>query len=143
LVLKEISYIDCIRKEKIMSGGTFDYNQRRIRDIADRVEHEIALSGTPKTERELKEDYPWKDETYFEKYPEDKFHYAYPEEIIAEFKKGYEILRKAEIYAQRMDWLIACDDGNESFLERLKEELDILDFELSVKKFTREEEDED
>jgi hypothetical protein len=42
-----------------------------------------------------------------------------------------------------MDWLIACDDGNESFLKRLKEELDILDFELSVKKFTREDEDED
>ena len=35
-----------------MSGGTFDYNQRRIRDIADRVEEEIAKSGTPKTERE-------------------------------------------------------------------------------------------
>ncbi len=127
-----------------MSGGTFDYNQYRIRDIAVRVEEEIAKSGTPKTERELKEDYPWKDEEYFEKYPEDKFHYAYPEEIIAEFKKGYELLRKAEIYAQRIDWLIACDDGNESFLKRLKEELDVLEYELKVKKFeVKDEEDED
>ena len=126
-----------------MSGGKFDYQQYRIRDIANSVEKEIAKSGKPKTERELKEDYPWRDEEYFEKYPEDKFHYAYPEEILAEFKKGYELLRKAEIYAQRMDWLFAGDDGNETFLERLKEELDILDFELSVKKFTREEEDED
>jgi hypothetical protein len=126
-----------------MSGGTFDYQQYRIRDIANSVEKEIAKSGTPKTERELKEDYPWRDEEYYEKYPEDKFHYVYPEEIIEEFKKGYEFLRKAEIYAQRMDWLFAGDDGNETFLERLKEELDILDFELSVKKFTREEEDED
>jgi len=126
-----------------MSGGTFDYNQRRIRDIADRVEHEIAVSGTPKTERELKEDYPWKDETYFEKYPEDKFHYAYPEEIIAEFKKGYEILRKAEIYAQRIDWLIACDDGNESFLKRLREDLEILRLELEFKSFEKDEDFED
>jgi hypothetical protein len=127
-----------------MSGGTFDYQQYRIRDIADRVEQEIAKSGTPKSERELKEVYPWKDETYFEKYPEDKFHYAYPDEVIAEFKKGYELLRKAEIYAQRIDWLIACDDGNETFLERLKQELDVLEYELKVKKFeVREDEDED
>jgi hypothetical protein len=125
-----------------MSGGTFDYNQRRIREIADRVEHEIALSGTPKTERELEEE-SWRNDDWYKNYPEDLNHYAYPDEIMAEFKKGYEILRKAEIYAQRMDWLIACDDGNESFLERLREELDILDFELSVKKFTREDEDED
>lgn len=126
-----------------MSGGTFNYQQYRIRDIADRVEHEIAISGQPKTERELKDDYGYEYKERIEKYPEDLNHYAYPDEIMAEFKKGYEILRKAEIYAQRMDWLIACDDGNESFLKRLKEELDILDFELSVKKFTREEEDED
>ena len=39
-----------------MSGGTFDYNQRRIREIADRVEHEIAISGKPKSQRELKEE---------------------------------------------------------------------------------------
>ena len=127
-----------------MSGGTFDYQQYRIRDIANSVEEEIAKSGKPKTERELKEDYPWRDEEYFEKYPEDKFHYAYPEEIIEEFKKGYELLRKAEIYAQRMDWLFAGDDGNETFLERLKQELDVLEYELKTKKFeVKDEEDED
>jgi len=43
-------------KRKNMSGGTFDYNQYRIRDIADRVEQEISKSGTPKTERELKDE---------------------------------------------------------------------------------------
>lgn len=121
-----------------MSGGTFDYQQYRIRDIADRVEQEIAQSGQPKTKRELKEEF-WRD---YEKYPEDKFHYAYPEEIIAEFKKGYEILRQAEIYAQRIDWLIACDDGNESFLKRLREDLESLRVELDIKTFEREEEDE-
>ena len=127
-----------------MSGGTFDYQQYRIRDIANSVEKEIAKSGKPKTERELKEDYPWKDEAYFEKYPEDKFHYTYPDEIIEEFKKGYELLRKAEIYAQRMDWLFAGDDGNETFLERLKQELDVLEYELKTKKFeVKDEEDED
>jgi hypothetical protein len=125
-----------------MSGGTFDYNQRRIREIADRVEYEIAISGQPKTERELKEE-SWRNDDWYKNYPEDLNHYAFPDEIMAEFKKGYEILRKAEIYAQRMDWYLAGDDGEDSFLERLKEELDILDFELSVKKFTREEDFED
>ena len=126
-----------------MSGGTFDYNQRRIREIAERVEHEIAISGKPKTERELKEE-SWRKDDWYERYPEDLNHYKYPDEVVAEFKKGYEILRKAEIYAQRIDWLLAGDDGEDSFLERLEEELDILNFELSVKKFeVEDEEDED
>jgi hypothetical protein len=34
-----------------MSGGTFDYNQRRIREIANRVEYEIAISGQPKEDK--------------------------------------------------------------------------------------------
>jgi len=126
-----------------MSGGTFDYNQRRIRDIADRVEREISKSGTPKTERELKDEF-WRDKEYYEKYPEDLNHYKYPDEVIEEFKKGYEMLRKAEIYAQRMDWLFAGDDGNESFLQRLKGELLHLELELKSKTFKIEdEEDED
>ena len=37
-----------------MSGGTFDYNQRKIRYIADDIEQDIAKSGKSKTQRELK-----------------------------------------------------------------------------------------
>ena len=36
------------------------------------------------------------------------------------------ILKQAEIYAQRIDWLLSGDDGEESFHERLKEELEEL-----------------
>jgi hypothetical protein len=127
-----------------MSGGTFDYNQYRIRDIANRVEQEISKSGTPKTERELKDEGWFRDREWYEKYPEDLNHYKYSDEVIAEFKKGYEILRKAEIYAQRMDWLFACDDGEESFLQRLKGELLHLELELKSKTFEiKDEEDED
>jgi hypothetical protein len=127
-----------------MSGGTFDYNQYRIRDIANRVEREISKSGTPKTERELKDEGWFRDREWYEKYPEDLNHYKYPDEVIEEFKKGYEILRKAEIYAQRMDWLFAGDDGEESFIQRLKGELLHLELELKSKTFKIEdEEDED
>jgi hypothetical protein len=127
-----------------MSGGTFDYNQRRIRDIADRVEQEISKSGTPKSQRELKDEGWFRDREWYEKYPEDLNHYKYSDEVIAEFKKGYEILRKAEIYAQRMDWLFAGDDGEESFIQRLKGELLHLELELKSKTFEIEDdEDED
>ena len=127
-----------------MSGGTFDYNQRHIRYIADDIEDEIAKSGKPKTQRELKEEGWYRDSSWYEKYPEDLNHYKYRDEIIEEFKKGYEILRKAEIYAQRIDWYLAGDDGEESFMERLKQDLDALRIELEIKTFeVEEDEDED
>jgi hypothetical protein len=46
--------------------------------------------------------------------------------VITKFKEGLDILRKAEVYAQRIDWLVSGDDGEESFLERLKEDLEKL-----------------
>lgn len=48
-------------------------------------------------------------------------------EVLEEFKKGLKILKMAAIYAQRIDWLMSGDDGEESFKRRLKEELDELD----------------
>ena len=128
-----------------MSGGTFDCNQRRIRYIADDIEQYIAKSGKPKTPRELKAEDGWRNnKEWYEKYPEDLNHYKYSDELIKEFKNAYKALRIAEIYAQRIDWYLAGDDGEESFIERLKEELDALKAELKVKTFEIEDdEDED
>ena len=47
----------------------------------------------------------------------------YPPEIMAKFKKGLKLLLKAEIYVQRIDWLVSGDDGEENFLIRLKDDL--------------------
>lgn len=52
--------------------------------------------------------------------------YGYTEETLAEFRKGIEIMKQAEVYAQRIDWLFSGDDGEESFHERLKEDLEKL-----------------
>ena len=41
-------------------------------------------------------------------------------------RQGLKIIRKAYIYAQRIDWLLSGDDGEESFHERLEEELNEL-----------------
>jgi len=49
--------------------------------------------------------------------------YKYPPEVLEKIKEGLDALKKAEIYAQRIDWLVSGDDGPETFLERLNEDL--------------------
>jgi len=60
------------------------------------------------------------------RHQEDLYFYKYPDEIIEKFKEGLEILKNAEVYAQRIDWYLSGDDGEESFLSRLKEDLEKL-----------------
>lgn len=62
----------------------------------------------------------------YEYYEDGKYYPDYEERTLEEFRNGIEALRKAQIYAQRIDWLISGDDGEDSFHERLKEELDEL-----------------
>ena len=52
--------------------------------------------------------------------------YSYTEETLAEFRKAIEVLKQAEVYAQRIDWLLSGDDGEDNFHERLKEDLEKL-----------------
>lgn len=47
----------------------------------------------------------------------------YSEETKKEFVAGLDALNKAAIYAQRIDWLVSGDDGEESFHRRLAEDL--------------------
>jgi hypothetical protein len=93
-----------------MSGGHFDYLQYRINDIADEVEHLIESNddATPAQ---------WGD-------PGAR---GYTPQTIARFREGLRFLRMAAIYAQRIDWLVSGDDGEDSFHQRLAEEL--ADFE--------------
>lgn len=109
-----------------MSGGAFDYNQYKIGDIADDIEKVIERNGRKKTKEELKEE-SWHQPDWYEKYPEDLYYYEYPNEVIEKFKEAVKILRQAEVYAQRVDWLLSGDDGEESFLKRLEEDLNKLE----------------
>lgn len=76
-----------------MSGGHFEYQQHKINDIIESIEAQIDKSG------------------------------KYSDEVINEFKIGVKKLKEAYIYAQRIDWLLSGDDGEETFLTRLKKEL--------------------
>ena len=96
-----------------MSGGHFDYQQYRIGYIADEIEQLIRAND---------------DETLNEWGTTVGRHYS--PDTIEQFKTGLELLRRAQIYAQRIDWLVSCDDGEESFHSRLAEDLSELEGEL-------------
>ena len=108
-----------------MSGGFFDYQDFNIHTIHESIQSIIEKNGREKTKEELKDE-GWRDLDWYEKYPEDKFHYKYPDEVIEEFKKGADAILKAQVYMQRIDYLLSGDDGEETFLKRLKEDLDKL-----------------
>jgi hypothetical protein len=90
-----------------MSGGAFDYWQYHISQIADQIEgyivnnNDLSLDewGTPRGRE-------------------------YSPETVKRFKEGLFALRLAFIYAQRIDWLISGDDGENTFHQRLNRELD-------------------
>ena len=90
-----------------MSGGHFDYNQYRITTIADTIESMIWNNNSQEVDQ-------WGDTIGNE----------YSEETIAEFEKAVFYLNLAYVYAQRIDWLVSGDDGEETFHKRLKEDLE-------------------
>ena len=49
--------------------------------------------------------------------------------MIQEISKGLDYLNLAEIYTQRLDWLFSGDDGEDSFFERLEEEVEKYEME--------------
>ncbi len=102
-----------------MSGGKFAYEQYKIRQIWQDIQEELDKQGQEKqVEFWLK--------GYYEKYPEARFEEVYREDIQRIFKDGIEALKKAEVYAQRIDWFLSGDDGEDSLVSRLKSDLDKL-----------------
>ncbi len=59
-------------------------------------------------------------------YADGGYYPDYTPNTLREFRFAIGCLRKAAIYAQRIDWLISGDDGEDSFHERLKEDLEKL-----------------
>ena len=76
-----------------MSGGHFEYKQYKIGEIADDIEHHA------------------RDDS------------RYDTSTLKEFQTAVLLLRRAEVYAQRIDWLLSGDDGEDTFHARLAEDL--------------------
>jgi len=81
-----------------MSGGTFDYQQYKIDQIAEMIESYIHKN---------KKEY-WMN---------------YSEQTMREFQNAVIFLKTAAVYTQRIDWLLAGDDDEETFHKRLKHDL--------------------
>lgn len=81
-----------------MSGGHFDYIQFNLEDVIDKIETVIKTNGVV----------DW---------------YNYSENTLAEFRVAIDVIKKASIYLQRIDWLVSGDDGEDTFHKRLKEDL--------------------
>jgi len=101
-----------------MSGGAFEYKQFHIKQIAEEIQSELDKQGRERSKEQL---YMMGD--YYEKHPEERFEVTYPKEIQDKMNEAVKALEIAHIYAQRVDWYLSGDDGDESFLRRLKEEL--------------------
>jgi hypothetical protein len=106
-----------------MSGGHFDYNEYRIKDIIYDIEQLIINNGREKTEEEMKDEIPWNTEDWFERYPDTKYYTKYSDEVIEKFKMGVEKIKEAYIYIHRIDYLLSGDDNSVEFLKRLEEDL--------------------
>ena len=89
-----------------MSGGEFDYDQYKIDRIAEEVDTLIRNNSST----ELNE---WGS-------PKG---YNFSPEVIAKFKQAVVVLRQAFVYAHRIDWLVSGDDGEDTFLRYLEQEL--------------------
>jgi hypothetical protein len=101
-----------------MSGGHFDYKQYWINDIADSIERELNRQGKEKPKDEL-----YCGRYYYDEYTEEKFYPTYSDAVQEKMREAVKQLRLAAIYAQRIDWFLSGDDSEESFIERLDEEL--------------------
>ena len=96
-----------------MSGGAFDYWQYHLTAIADQIEEKV-INNKDFNHWGLFDDSNWDGQMY-------------SDETIKKFKEAIKYLKIAEAYAQRIDWLISGDDSEETFHERLKEDLEKIE----------------
>lgn len=85
-----------------MSGGHFDYKQYELGYIADDIEQMILNN-------DVKNEYGYA--------------HNYSNATLKQFKKAVKLIRQAQVYAQRVDWLVSGDDGEDCFHRRLAEDL--------------------
>ena len=98
-----------------MSGGAFEYKQYKIQDLIEDMENLLVR---------------------LDKEPIDSFEcdslkrYVDDSELFKnKIKENIRYLKRAYIFTQRIDWFISGDDCEENFYERLKEEIEKLEYE--------------
>lgn len=69
----------------------------------------------------------------YDHYPYDQDVLELADETIETMKIAYRQIRIAEVYANRVDWMMSGDDGEDNFQERLIKDLTDIDKELEFK----------
>ena len=67
------------------------------------------------------------EEHYFDASGEEVFYRDFKPETLVRLREAVGQLRRAAIFANRIDWLLSGDDGEDSFLRRIDKELAALD----------------
>ncbi len=92
-----------------MSGGHFDYKQYSLEHMAEEIQ--TIIENNDSTE---KNQYG------------DRIGSGFTPQTIQEMHKAAAFLRIAYIFAQRVDWLVSGDDGEDTFHRRLHKDLSDL-----------------
>lgn len=80
---------------------------------------------------------------YYDRYPYNADVLNLSDETINVMKEAYRQIRIAEIYAERVDWMMSGDDSEECFRERIKEDLAEFEKEYASKDWTYFDEDDE
>lgn len=72
----------------------------------------------------------------YDRYPNEADVLELSDEAINAMKEAYRQIRIAEIYAERVDWMMSGDDSEECFRERIKEDLAEFEKEYAAKDWT-------
>lgn len=94
--------------------------------LADEIEELINNQGKEKDKYEL-----FSNEDYYIKYPEEKLNQTYSISVQNKLKESLDLFRRATIYSRRIQKFLDGDDGEHSFLERLKEEIEEYEYKAS------------
>jgi tRNA U34 5-carboxymethylaminomethyl modifying GTPase MnmE/TrmE len=93
-----------------MSGGYFNGGEFRLLEIAESIDNLIKYNTT------------------YNEYGQSN---DYKEETIEHFKNTSNMLKMLYVYVHRIDYLVECDDSEETFHTRLEEDLALLMKELN------------
>ncbi len=72
----------------------------------------------------------------YDRYPDGVDVLELSDETINAMKEAYRQIRIAEIYAERVDWMMSGDDNEECFRGRIKEDLEEFEKEYATKDWT-------
>lgn len=105
-----------------MSGGSMDYVAWKIRDAARHIQDELANAELRKKHKRYydvcevdRKEHP---ELAYLQSPE-----ALTDAVIKRLRDALVCVRKAAIYAERVEWLTSGDDGYENFCMRTDKQL--------------------